>query len=412
VTRPFTIAAVGTGGLLIAWLLARAFGDTPLAALELVAIAAGTSLALSGLGVAIIAIVRQRSFVALLWIGITFTMVGVGAGIAIAGGVMFLSPMDTRAVIVMLVATGSVAIVTALVLGTRMATGIAEVARKAGGPPGNAPPVSTALPTSELGALADHLDDVFQQISDAQERERTLESSRRELIAWISHDLRTPLGGIRAMTEAIQDGVVSDAETIARYHGAIIGEVARLTSMVDDLFRLSQLHAGLVRLELEPVRLTDLVSDALSLATPVAEARGVMLTGEVAELDRLVGLSTVEFLRIMRNLLDNAIRHTPAGGSVLVAADTSGEEAVVAVRDGCGGIPGDELARVFELGFRGDIARSPVDGPRAGLGLAIAKGLVDAHGGTIAVENRHDGCCFTVRLPFASSTPAGHGVSA
>jgi len=273
-------------------------------------------------------------------------------------------------------------------------TGVADAAK-----PGNIASVIDP-PSRELRALADHLDEVFGELHGALEREHALETSRRELIAWISHDLRTPLGGIRAMTEAIEDGVVDDPETIARYHRTILVEVGRLTSMVDDLFRLSQLHAGLVRLELEPVHLADLVSDALSFASPLAQAQGVQLAGEVAQLDRLVGLSTIEFLRVMRNLLENAIRHTPGGGKVFVEADTSGREAIVAVRDGCGGIPSDELKRVFDVGFRGDLARSPSDGPRAGLGLAIVKGLVDAHGGTVDVHNTDDGCCFTVRIPF------------
>jgi signal transduction histidine kinase len=170
--------------------------------------------------------------------------------------------------------------------------------------------------------------------------------------------------------------------------------------MVDDLFRLSRIHSGLITLNLELVSLSDLISDGMALVRPVADAQGVQLVGEVECEHPAVRLSPTEFLRILRNLLDNALRHTPPGGTVRVDAQASADEAVVAVRDGCGGIPGDEIERVFELGYRGDLARSPGSGQRAGLGLAIAQGLVAAHGGAIEVGNEDDGCCFTVRLPL------------
>jgi signal transduction histidine kinase len=392
---------IGVVGVVAAWGLARGIGDSSGKAFELVLLAAGTSLAFSLVGLALLTLLRRRSFIVLLWIGVISTIAGVAGGVAIASKAMFLSATDARAVMVMLVAAGTVGVVSALLLGTRMGNAISHVAADAGARTLDIDDGRAALPpTRELRDLVRHLDRVFGSMRSAQERERAVEESRRELIAWISHDLRTPLAGIRAMTEAIDDGIVSDDETVVRYHRSILNEVHRLTSMVDDLFRLSQIHAGLLRLDVEPVDLSDLVSDALSGATPAAVANGVALSGDIARLDRAVDVSTEEFLRVLRNLLENAIDHTPHGGRVTVAAETTPAEAIIIVRDECGGIPADDLDRVFELGFRGDASRSPAERPHAGLGLAIAKGLVDAHGGSIGVANDGVGCRFTVTLPL------------
>ena len=173
--------------------------------------------------------------------------------------------------------------------------------------------------------------------------------------------------------------------------------------MVDDLFRLSRIHSGLLNLNLELVSLNDVVSDALVLVRPMAKAKGVHVVGRVEEGSAKVRISTTEFLRILRNLLENALRHTPAGGEVSVLARVTDDGTVMTVRDGCGGIAKADLVRVFELGYRGDAARSPEPDKRAGLGLAIAQGLVQAHGGDIEVANESGGCCFTVRLPLAAA---------
>jgi signal transduction histidine kinase len=221
----------------------------------------------------------------------------------------------------------------------------------------------------------------------------------------VSHDLRTPLAGIRAMSEALADGVVSDPDEVRRYHGTIQSETERLASLVDDLFELSRIHADAVTLDLGTAHLADLVSDALASARPAADARRVRLDGRVEGTVAPVRLAAHEMGRVLQNLLDNAIRHTPAGGTVTVEVGGDGSGAAVTVRDECGGIPPGDLDRVFDLAYRGDAARSPGD-RGAGLGLAIARGLVEAHAGEIAVRNDESGCRFTVRLP-ADAAPAG-----
>ena len=248
--------------------------------------------------------------------------------------------------------------------------------------------------------MADELEGASLRLSESAARESAMDLSRRELVAWVSHDLRTPLAGIRAMSEALEDGVVTDDETVARYHRTIRQEADRLAGLVDDLFELSRIHAGALSLARERVPLVDLVGEVVAGASVAAATKGVFLEGTADEPSPLVELSTPEMARVVRNLLDNAIRHTPTGGRVEVAARLNGARAVVEVADACGGLAEHDLDRVFDLAYRGDAARTPGDG-RAGLGLAIAKGLVEAHHGTIAVANAGAGCRFTVSLPLA-----------
>src|SRR5207247_694731 len=184
--------------------------------------------------------------------------------------------------------------------------------------------------------------------TEAREKERQAEAGRRELVAWVSHDLRTPLAGIRAMTEALEDEVVTDPATVSRYQAAIRREADHLAELVDDLFELSRLQAGTLRLELERASLADIVSDALAASAPAADAKGVRLEGRQAGPPPELPLATPEVSRALRNLLENAIRHTPSDGAVSVEVGIDGQRAFVSVADSCGGIPADDLDRVFD----------------------------------------------------------------
>jgi signal transduction histidine kinase len=237
----------------------------------------------------------------------------------------------------------------------------------------------------------------------ARERERAAEAARRELVAWISHDLRTPLAGIRAMAEALADGLVFEPRDVAGYAGRISNESTRLSGMVNDLFELSRITAGALRLTLSAVPLREVVSDSVAAALPVAHRKRVQVYADVRAWPIVLG-SDPELARIVRNLLSNAIRHTPPDGSVMVGLGVDGENALLQVDDACGGIPERELDRVFDVAFRGTAARSPMVDPDqpvgAGLGLAIARGLVEAHRGRIDAHNHGPGCRFEVRLPL------------
>ena len=147
--------------------------------------------------------------------------------------------------------------------------------------------------------LARQLDRMAERLEEARTREHALDTSRRELVAWVSHDIRTPLAGMRAMVEALVDGVVTDPETIARYHRTLGRETDRLSALVDDLFELSRIQAGALRLHVERVSLRELVSDVIAAEDPFARSRGVRVEGRVPADVSPVEISAPEFTRAL-----------------------------------------------------------------------------------------------------------------
>nr|WP_157631472.1 HAMP domain-containing sensor histidine kinase [Catelliglobosispora koreensis] len=222
------------------------------------------------------------------------------------------------------------------------------------------------------------------------------EASRRDLVAWVSHDLRSPLAGLRAMAEALEDGVVSDPVTVQEYHRRMRTETDRMASLVDDLFELSRISSGALRLRLSQVSLGDVVSDAVASASPIAASRGIRLVSPTQQWPHVTA-SAPELSRIVANLLLNAIRYTPSDGTVTVTGGSDGAGSWLAVSDTCGGIAETDLPRVFDVAYRGSSARTPGEG--GGFGLAIVRGLAEAHGGRATVENIAGGCRFVVHLP-------------
>src|SRR5436190_3723405 len=368
---------------------------------ELVLLAAGTAAVAAIAGAFVLRALRSQSLGVQAAAVAVAAVAGVGVGAWVGARAMFLSEHDLWALGVILVAAGVVAVVSALLLGRRVGAAseaLVGVARRLGdadSPPNGPPPAAP----QELARLHHELELTSRRLEQARTREHALDSSRRELVAWVSHDLRTPLAGIRAIVEALEDGVVDDPETVARYYATLRGEADRLAELVDDLFELSRAQAGVLQLQLERVSLGDLVSDALAGATPIAAAKGVRLEGRLDGPPAELEVSTSEVLRALRNILENAIRHTPSDGSVTVEAGSDEAGAYVSVTDTGGGIPDRDLPRIFEVAFRGDAARTPGDGG-AGLGLAIARGFVEAHRGDITVRNENGGCRFTVHLPL------------
>ena len=213
---------------------------------------------------------------------------------------------------------------------------------------------------AEFRRLSEELVRADARLTESRAREQQLEDARRELVSWVSHDLRTPLAGMRAMAEALEDGLAEDP---ARYHRQIRTEVDRMVRMVDDLFELSRLHAGVLRLAPEPIDLGDLVSDTIAGADPVARRHRIRLGGSVEQPVRVRadpdGLS-----RVVSNLVMNAIRHTPADGVVEVRARGVADGVELTVTDGCGGLPPEDLARVFDVAWQGRAARTPAVGER------------------------------------------------
>lgn len=369
---------------------------------ELMGVAGGTAFVGVLVGAGALRALRARAVgtqVAALTLSIVVALM---AGSFVAARAMFISEHDLSVLLVVLCAAGTVGVVAALVIGARIgaaSSSLVEVARRIGAdaPPG--PPAAVGAP-QELARLGEELAAMERRLDEARERERSLEASRRELVAWVSHDLRTPMAGIRAIVEALEDGVVDDPETVARYYRTLREEVDDLAALVDDLFELSRTQAGALRLQFARVSLRDLVSDALAGSAPVAAAKGVQLEGRLVGASPELEASAPEVLRVLRNLLENAIRHTPSDGSVVVEAgidDEAPDCVFVSVRDSGGGVPEADLDRIFEVAFQGDRARTPGGG--AGLGLAIAKGFAEAHRGELTVENENGGACFTLRLP-------------
>ncbi|HEY2277335.1 MAG TPA: HAMP domain-containing sensor histidine kinase [Streptosporangiaceae bacterium] len=340
-------------------------------------------------------------------IGLQLTLisaVSVVTALAGVGGCTWLMLGGTEyrsAMMEMLGIAGLAGFVVALVVGrrlTRASQSLLEAVEKTGDSGLYIAP-TMALP-AELTGLSDGLSVAHQRLAQARARERALEASRRELVAWVSHDLRTPLAGLRAMAEALEDQVVVDSRTVSAYHTQIRREVDRLSLMIDDLFELSRIHAGALRLTPRPVALEDVVAEVLASAEPVARAKGVRLAGSAVR-GMPIFVDAAEFGRALRNLVINAIRHTPSDGTVEVMGDVQQGLARFSVSDACGGIPLQDLPRVFDVAFRGEAARTPGPQEGAGLGLSIARGIVEAHSGQIAVRNAGPGCQFLIRLPLA-----------
>jgi signal transduction histidine kinase len=247
----------------------------------------------------------------------------------------------------------------------------------------------------ELDTLARTLDDMATQLQEAMERERGVEATRRDLVTAVSHDLRTPLSSLRAMVEAIDEGVIEDAPGLRRYAMEMRRSVSQLVSMVDDLFELVQIDAGAIETETHRARLVEIVNSAV--ATVEVQAREKRLSVVTNLNGAEEAPCSPRMVRVLQNLLVNAVRHTPADGTVRVHASRSEDWLVVAVEDTGEGMAPEDLARVFEPFFRADPARS---GTGAGLGLALARRIVESLGGRIEAESRPAaGSRFSVQLP-------------
>ncbi|MFE2642645.1 sensor histidine kinase [Streptomyces nigra] len=350
------------------------------------------------LGALVLLLIRRRSLALHLGVVVAVAITAMFAGTLAVAQAMFLSAHDLEVVTTVVAMAAIVSLATALLLGRWVAARSRDLTlatRAFGEGGGFTSPDGPAA--AELSALSRELEATSVKLAESRERERVLESSRRELVAWISHDLRTPLAGLRAMSEALEDGVATDPD---RYLKQIRTEVERLNGMVGDLFELSRIHAGTLALSPSRMSLYDLVGDALAGADPLAREHGVRLVGGRVE-PVPVEVDGKEMSRVLGNLLVNAIRRTPADGTVAVAAERSPDGVVLTVTDGCGGIPDEDLPRVFDTGWRGTHARTPPAG--AGLGLAIVRGIVEAHQGRTTVRNIPGGCCFEVVLPASAS---------
>jgi signal transduction histidine kinase len=356
-------------------------------------------LAVAGGGGGLLALLLIRPAVLGRLGGVRAQLVGAGLigsllllGMMLAGArAMFISGHDLSLLLTMLTFAAALSVGFSLLCARPLASRIERVragtARIAGGQLGTEVRVEGH---DEVAGLADDFNRMARALKKAAEREREMEKARRDLIAAVSHDLRTPLAATRALIEALTDGIAADPQTEGRYLSSASRELAHLSRLVDDLFELARIDVGVLQLTLEEASLYDLISDTISSFQPQADQRGVRLVGEVARDVDPVLANPSRLQRVLHNLVSNALRHTPADGTVALRATPEGEEVRVEVADTGEGITAEDLPRVFERSFRGEQSRTrpKKDGsPGAGLGLAIARGLIEAHGGTMDVES-------------------------
>lgn len=358
-------------------------------------------------GAALLYALRRRSLRYQLMIVTLIPVVAVVVTVVVHVRLMFLSRHDSGVVLLALFTALVPGLIGAWFMLQRINTASREVEaglRSLAGDPGvtsrisgiGAAPASSTAP-AELAQTMAELERTRTSLADSRTRERAAESARRELVSFMSHDLRTPLAGMRALVEGLEDDVVED---VPRALSHLRLTVSRMTVLVEDLFALSRVQGAPEAKPDTLVSLTEVLSDVTSEAAPTAGAQGVEVQLDVPSDDRLAVLGSADDLsRAVANLVANAVRHTSSGSTVRVSGRRADDgHLLIEVLDGCGGIPEDNLPRVFDTGWRGTPSRdSGEDG--AGLGLAIARGVVESHAGRIGVHNTGPGCSFQVDLP-------------
>lgn len=242
----------------------------------------------------------------------------------------------------------------------------------------------------EVALVGIAFNQMTEQLEEVQEQRKELDRLRRDLIAWASHDLRTPLTSIRVRAEALNDGIVEDSISRQRFYRGILADVMALDSLIDDLLELAQLDSRGLQLEMELLSLGDLLSDSLDRFQPIASQKNISLLATIdPDVDPIYANAT-KIGRVLDNLLSNALRYTGQGGAIMIKATRVVQGVQVVVEDDGPGFDEADIPRLFEQFYRGEQARSRATGG-AGLGLAIAKGIVEAHHGQIWAENVADG---------------------
>ncbi|MFJ4209862.1 sensor histidine kinase [Paenarthrobacter sp. NPDC089675] len=359
---------------------------------------------------------RRASVLAQICLVVVATVAVLVAGMVSAFNAMFISARDLEVMWYILAVASAVAVALSLMLGagvSKNAAQLVDAAKRIGRGETlerrNEGLKPAPAMTSELAALAQELEASSWNLARSREREAAIETARRELVSWISHDLRTPLASMRAMAEALEDGMASD---VPGYYRKIIGQTEQMTAMVNDLLELSKIQAGSLQLRAEPLDLYDLVSDALSDLAPLAGQRGITLDGG-GDRESMAVADGPSVARAVRNVLLNAILYSKPDTDVRVTVGRNDGHAVVAVQDRCGGIPDVDLPHLFETGWQKDQSRGSADDFQgkysgAGIGLSMVAGIVKAHGGAVNVENVDGGCKFTLSLPAGRGASGGH----
>lgn len=251
---------------------------------------------------------------------------------------------------------------------------------------------------NELGELGEAFNTMVDELQQSLAREKALENSRRELIANVSHDLRTPLTSIRGYVEGLRDGVAQEPDKFRRYLDVIYEKTLGLERLIADLFQLSQLDARQLEMQPEQIGATELLRHIAERFQPDVETAGINMHTEIPAVLPTVTVDHERIEQALGNIIENAIKYTPAGGTISLMAVAEQQGVRVMVADTGEGIGPEDIPRVFERLYRGEKSRSRQSGG-TGLGLAIAKQVIEAHGGDIWVESEQgQGSRFFLRL--------------
>jgi signal transduction histidine kinase len=251
----------------------------------------------------------------------------------------------------------------------------------------------------ELAELASAANAMIAQLRTEQAARDQSDSARRSLVASVSHDLRTPITSLRLLAEAVEDEIV-DGEMRRSYLKRMRTHIDALSALIDDLFELSRLEAGDIRWSLEQVRLDVLVAETVEAMRVQAEAKGVSVTAQVSEVAGVARANPEKLQRVLFNLIQNAIRHTPPDGSVVVRAEPVADRIEVEVADSGDGIAAEEREQVFTAFYRGGAGAARTGGG-AGLGLSVSRAIIEAHGGRIWLADATAGTRVRFSLPAA-----------
>lgn len=376
--------------------------------LQVAGLSLAITLAIGAAAVLLLLLLRGSSLIVQVCVLVFAALLSVVLSIVGASWLMYISAHDLTVALNVAAISGVVSLALVAGLGAvvvRNARSLSNAARRIGA--GERVHAVGPQASAEFAALAQELVATSAKLAESREREHRVEVSRRELVAWIAHDLRTPLAGIMSMAEALEDELAADPQ---RYHRQMREQVARLSAMVDDLFELSKIDSGTLRLSFQEVALYDVISDTVADLRPLSHEREIRIETGIGS-DAIVRADPRELSRAVSNLLLNAIQHTPPGSPITVAATIIDERASITVIDTGGGIDEADLHRVFEAGWRGAAARTPVQpdssphalrSSGAGLGLAIVRGIAAAHEGEVTVRNVPGGCRFDLILPTAT----------
>ncbi len=393
-SSPWMVLLIGVTAALIIVTLAMTWLMEP--PFEELASLIGTLAATSVLTLAIGYFLYRRGWARSPSLGLTLILAYIWAAVVtmfnvwVMARLMFVNTHDLSLAGVLLLFAALIATTFGIFIAASVTDGLRQLAKAANRlAEGDLKARTTVTGIDEVAQVSIAFNEMAAQLEQAAVEREELETLRRDLIAWTSHDLRTPLTSIRVMIEALHDGVITDDETRQRYYKTIRADIVALNGLINDLFELAQLEAGGPPLALENHSLRDLISDMLETFRPLAESRQVTIEGQVGDDLDPVLMNASKIGRVLSNLISNALQYTPEGGKVYVQAARNGNGIEVFVKDSGPGFEEKDIGRVFEKFYRGEQARTRATGG-AGLGLAIARGIIEAHGGQMWADNGTD----------------------